>query len=172
MSYASGRARVKTADRCNARLLYIGPDVHEIREPSRFATPKGFSRGPSSPGTLQFSVIRNIAPTRWTWQGQTHNLSEVRKDRLLPALRAVWRKTFGDTQPSALEFMEGHMMGEAWDQPYVQYQPPVFTRRSGLVDTSRGIPPQPAYDGMRGPSSRRTGSPPWRWCTASTILRR
>ena len=142
--------RVETADHCDARLLYIGPDVHEVREPSRFATPKGFSRVPSSPGTLQFSVIRNIAPTRWTWQGQTHSLFEVRKDRLLPALRAVWRKTFGDTQPSALEFMEGHMMGEAWDQPYVQYQPPVFTPTApGWSTLVEGFHHTPAYDGMR-----------------------
>jgi len=142
--------REKADDHCEARLLYIGPDVHQVQEPSRFATPKGFSRVASSPGTLQFSVIRNIAPTRWTWQGQTHSLFEVDKERVLPALQEVWRKTFGDTQPSALEFMSGYLIGEAWDQPYVQYQPWVFTPTaqgwSTLVD---GYHHAPGYDGMR-----------------------
>jgi hypothetical protein len=142
--------RVKADDRCDARLLYIGPDIHQVREPSRFATPNGFTRLPSSPGTLQFSVIRNIAPTRWTWQGQTHSLFEVQTERYLPALRAVWQETFGDAQPSGLEFLEGHFMGEAWDQPYVQFQPWVFGSTapgwSTLVD---GFHHVPAYDGMR-----------------------
>jgi hypothetical protein len=142
--------RVKAEDRCDAGLLYIGPDIHDVVEPSRFATPEGFSRTPSSPGTLQFGVVRNIAPTRWTWQGQTHSLFEVRKERQLPALRAIWRKTFGDTQPSALEFMEGYLMGQVWDQPYVQYQPWVFAPTtqgwSTLVD---GYHRSPAFDGMR-----------------------
>jgi hypothetical protein len=142
--------RLKADDHCEARLLYIGPDVHEVREFSRFATPMGFSRLPATPGTLQFSVVRNIAPTRWTWQGQTHSQFDVRKERQLPALRAVWRKTFGKTQPSALEFLEGYLIGEAWDQPYVQHQPWVFTPTaqgwSTLVD---GFHRAPAYDGMR-----------------------
>lgn len=142
--------RVKKDDHCDARLLYIGPDIHQVQEPSRFATSKGFSRTPCSSGVLQFSVVRNIAPTRWIWQGQTHSLFEVRKERHLPALRAIWSKTFGDTEPSALEFLEGHLMGESWDQPYVQYQPWVFGPTapgwSTLVD---GFHHSPAYDGMR-----------------------
>jgi hypothetical protein len=146
------RARhVKADDHCDARLLYIGPDVHQVQEPSRFATTKGFSRTAASPGTLQFGVVRNIAPTRWTWQGQTHSLFEVRKQRILPALRAIWRKAFGDAYPSALEFLEGYLIGEAWDQPYVQFQPWVFAPTaqgwSTLVD---GFHDVPAYDGMRG----------------------
>lgn len=142
--------RVKADDHCDARLLYIGPDIHEVQEPSRFATTKGFSRVASSPGTLQFSVVRNVAPTRWTWQGQTHSQFEVRKERYLPALRDIWRKTFGDTQPSALEFLEGHIMGEAWDQPYVQYQPGVFAPTAqGWSTLVEGFHRAPAYDGMR-----------------------
>ena len=142
--------RVKADDHCDARLLYIGPDIHEVQEFSRFATPKGFSRTPSSPGTLQFGVVRNIAPTRWTWQGQTHSLFEVHKERCLPALRAIWRKTFGDSHPSALEFMGGYLMGEAWDQPYVQFQPWVFAPTAqGWSTLVEGVHHAPAYDGMR-----------------------
>ena len=99
--------------------------------------------------TLQFGVVNNVAPTSWTWQGQTHSSFEVRKPHL-PALRSVWRKTFGDGEPSGLEFLENHLMGEAWDQPYVQLQPWAFLPTpegwSTLVD---GFHQFPGYDGMR-----------------------
>ena len=85
--------------------------------------------------------MNNIAPTRWTWQGQTHSSFEVRK-RHLPELRAIWRKTFGaGGQPSALEFLEGHLIGERWDQPYVQLQPWAFAPRPRVVDAGRRLPP-------------------------------
>jgi hypothetical protein len=134
---------------CSARLLYIGPDIHQVRSFGRFLTPTGFSSTASSPGTLQFGVVNNVAPTRWTWQGQTHSTFEVRKPHLA-ALRSVWQKTFGDGEPSGLEFLENHLMGEAWDQPYVQLQPwaflPTSEGWSTLVD---GFHQFPGYDGMR-----------------------
>jgi hypothetical protein len=136
-------------ERCDARLLTIGPDIHQVRSFTRFITASGFSSVAASAGTLQFGVVNNIAPTQWTWQGQTHSSFEVRK-RHLPALRSIWRKTFGDSQPSGLEFLEGHFMGEAWDQPYVQLQPwafmPTAEGWSTLVD---GFHRYPGYDGMR-----------------------
>jgi len=139
----------RAAERCDARLLTIGPDVHEARSFDRFITGAGFSSVAASPGTLDFAVVNNIAPTTWTWQGQTHSQFEVRK-RHLPALRKIWRETFGDGQPSALEFLEGHLIGERWDQPYVQLQPWVFMPTaegwSTLVD---GVHQYPGYDGMR-----------------------
>ena len=142
--------RVKTMDACEARLGYVGPDVHEVGEFNRFATPSGFSRQPSAPGQLQFALVRNIAPTRWTWQGQTHSRFEVRKEEHVPALEALWKKTVGDKCPSGLEFIRGHLMGEHWDQPYVQFQPWVFLPTSPgwstLVDGAHRVP---AYDGMR-----------------------
>ncbi len=105
---------------------------------------------PSSPGTLQYGLVRNIAPTRWIWQGQTHSLFEVRKERVLPTLHDIWRKTFGDAHPSALEFMEGYLIGEAWDQPYVQFQPWVFAPTApGWSTLVEGFHRTPAYDGMR-----------------------
>jgi hypothetical protein len=139
----------KAAERCDAELLTIGPDVHEVGAFRRFISRRGFSTTAASPGTLAFAVLNNIAPTRWTWQGQTHSRFDVRK-RHLPALRTLWRKTFGDGQPSALEFLEGHLMGEAWDQPFVQLQPwafmPTSEGWSTLVD---GCHQFPGYDGMR-----------------------
>lgn len=142
--------RVKATDACDATMLYVGPDVHEVRTVERFITSDGFAAEASSPGQLEYGVVRNIAPTRWVWQGQTHPTFEVRKDRHAPALEALWRATFGDTRPSGLEFLRGHMMGEHWDQPYVQFQPWVFMSTplgwSSLVD---GVHRVPAYDGMR-----------------------
>lgn len=142
--------RVKATDTCAARMLYVGPDIHGVESFARFVTPQGFTTKPSSPGHVEYGVVRNIAPTRWRWEGQTHTTFEVRKERYLPELEALWRATFGDTRPSGLEFLRGHMMGEHWDQPYVQYQPWVFTSTplgwSSLVDGYHRVP---AYDGMR-----------------------
>jgi len=144
------KSGAKAAERCDARLLYIGPDVHAVRPFRRFITAGGFSTSAASPGTLEAAVVNNIAPTRWTWQGQVHSSFDVHK-RHLPELRAIWRKTFGEGgQPSALEFLEGHLMGERWDQPYVQLQPWAFAPTaqgwSTLVD---GFHQYPGYDGMR-----------------------
>jgi hypothetical protein len=142
--------RVKAEPTCDARLLYVGPDVHTIHEFERFATPYGFSKTPSSAGSAQFALVRNIAPTKWVWQGQTHTSFDVNKKRHLPALESLWHATFGDANPSGLEFMSGYMMGEHWDQPYIQFQPWVLTATppgwSSLVD---GVHHAPAYDGMR-----------------------
>lgn len=142
--------RVKASTDCEARLLFAGPDVHAVQEFGRFVTPKGFSRHPSSPGTLQYGLVRNFAPTRWTWQGQTHPVFEVRKERHVPALEALWKEAFGDAKPSGLEFLRGYLTGEMWDQPYVQFQPWVLASTppgwSMLVD---GVHGAPAYDGMR-----------------------
>jgi hypothetical protein len=142
--------RVKATPDCEARLLHAGPDVHSIQEFARFVTPNGFSRQPSSPGTLQFALVRNFAPTRWTWQGQTHSLFQVHKERHVPALEAMWKEAFGETRPSGLAFLSGYLAGEVWDQPYVQFQPWVLTSTppgwSMLVD---GAHRPPAYDGMR-----------------------
>jgi hypothetical protein len=142
--------RVKATEACDARLLYVGPDVHEIRALDRFITADGFASAAASPGQVEFAVVRNIAPTRWVWQGQTHSVFEVRKDKHQPALETLWRETFGDTRPSGLEFLRGYMMGEHWDQPYVQLQPWVFVSTplgwSSLVD---GVHRAPDYDGMR-----------------------
>ena len=142
--------RVKAAPSCEARLLFAGPDVHSVAEFRRFVTATGFSRSPVSPGVLQFGLIRNIAPIRWTWQGQTHSAFDVDKGRLLPALEALWKATVGDAHPSAFEFLSAYVLGEQWDQPYVQLQPWVFTPTpdgwSTLVD---GAHHAPAYDGMR-----------------------
>ena len=147
------RERAKRAaratERCHAHLQYIGPDVHEVRRFDRFITATGFSSEAASRGTLEFGVVNNIAPAQWTWQGQTHSTFDVER-RHLPALRAIWRKTFGDSQPAGLEFLENHLMGEAWDQPYVQLQPWAFLPTpegwSTLVD---GFHQFPGYDGMR-----------------------
>jgi hypothetical protein len=142
--------RVPATAECDARLLYVGPDVHQIKEFQRHVTPNGFSRTPSSAGHLEFAVVRNIAPARWTWQGQTHTLFEVGTKRHVPDLESLWTQTFGDTHPSGLEFLRGYMMGEHWDQPYVQFQPwvlaPTSLGWSTLVD---GVHAAPAYDGMR-----------------------
>jgi len=148
------RARAKRgtkADKtCSARLLYIGPDIHRVRSFSRFVTTTGFSSTASSPGELQFGVVNSVVAAKWTWQGQTHSSFDVRKPHLA-ALRSIWRDTFGaGGQPSALEFLEAHLMGEAWDQPYVQLQPwaflPTSEGWSTLVD---GFHQHPGYDGMR-----------------------
>jgi len=143
------RRGAKAAERCDARLLYIGPDVHQVRRFERFITADGFASAAATAGTLEAAIVNNIAPARWTWQGQTHSSFDVRK-RHLPELRAIWRKTFGDGAASALEFLEGHLLGEAWDQPYVQFQPWVFAPTSEgwsmLVD---GAHQYPGYDGMR-----------------------
>lgn len=143
------RRGAKAAERCEARLLTIGPDVHDVTALSRFITASGFATAAASPGRLDAAVINNIAPAHWTWQGQTHSRFDVRK-RHLPALRKIWRATFGDAQLSGLEFLEGHLMGEAWDQPYVQLQPwafmPTAEGWSTLVD---GFHRYPGYDGMR-----------------------
>jgi hypothetical protein len=142
--------RVRAEPACDARLLYVGPDVHVIQEFARFVTTKGFARTPSSLGTLQYGIVRNIARVRWNWQGQTHESFEVDKQHRLPALESLWRATFGDGKQSGLEFLRGHFVGEVWDQPYVQLQPWVFaptaTGWSSLVD---GFHRTPAYDGMR-----------------------
>jgi len=139
----------KAAADCDARLLYIGPDVHEVRSFDRFITITGFTSKPASRGTLNAGIVNNIAPTTWTWNGQTHSRFDVRKPHLA-ALRSLWRKTFGESQPSGLEFLEGHLMGESWDQPYVQFQPWAFASTpegwSTLVD---GFHRYPGYDGMR-----------------------
>jgi hypothetical protein len=139
----------KAAETCDARLLTIGPDVHRVGSFRRFMTSSGFSTAAASPGTLAYGVVNNIAPAEWTWQGQTHSRFEVRKPHL-GALRAIWRGTFGDGESSALEFLEGHLLGESWDQPYVQLQPwafmPTAEGWSTLVD---GFHRHPGYDGMR-----------------------
>jgi len=126
----------------------FGPDIHQVRrspDSSRLRLLVGRRVG----GDAAIRRCDNIAPTQWTWQGQTHSSFEVRK-RHLPALRSIWAKTFGDSQPSGLEFLEGHFMGEAWDQPYVQLQPwafmPTAEGWSTLVD---GFHRYPGYDGMR-----------------------
>jgi len=143
--------RVKTAKSCPARLVYAGPDVHEVRELDRFIAPDGFTNAASSAGVVQFAVIRNVAPTHWRWQGQTHSTFEVKKTRLLPELEKLWRDTVGDAHPSAFEFLSGYLLGESWDQPFVQFQPWAFLSTapgwSTLVDGYHGAP---AYDGMRG----------------------
>lgn len=142
--------RVKAAPTCTARMLVAGPDVHTVQTFDRFMTTEGFSKNPVVPGTLQFGLVRNFAPTRWTWQGQTHSVFEVKKERHVPALTALWKETFGDGSASGLEFMSGLFIGEMWDQPYVQFQPWVLTATSPgwsmLVD---GVHRVPAYDGMR-----------------------
>ena len=143
--------RLKADEACEARLLYAGPDVHLVDEFRRFLSPTGFSATPSSPGTLPFGLIRNMAPLSWTWQGQTHSAFEVKHQRCLPALQALWKASFGDEHRAALEFLGGYALGEHWDQPYVQVQPWVFmptsTGWSTLVD---GVHRPPDYDGMRG----------------------
>jgi len=142
--------RVKAAETCEARLLFAGPDVHAIREFKRFITEAGFAGKPRSPGILQFALVRHIARLRWTWQGQTHSSFEVRQQRLLPALEALWKATVGDTATSGLEFLANYALGEHWDQPYVQVQPWVFLPTpdgwSTLVD---GAHHPPELDGMR-----------------------
>lgn len=142
--------RVKAAETCEARLLFAGPDVHAIGEFGRFITAGGFARAPSSPGTLQFALVRHIARVRWTWQGQTHTSFEVEQRRLLPALEALWKETVGEGAPSGFQFLANYALGEQWDQPYVQVQPWVFLPTpdgwSTLVD---GIHHPPAFDGMR-----------------------
>ncbi|HEX2657086.1 MAG TPA: hypothetical protein VHU40_02385 [Polyangia bacterium] len=143
--------RMKADETCDARLLYAGPDVHDIDEFRRFLTPAGWSATPASPGALPFAVIRNMAPLSWTWQGQTHSAFEVKHKRCLPALRTLWKASFGDEHRAAYEFLSGYALGEQWDQPYVQVQPWVFmptsTGWSTLVD---GVHRPPDYDGMRG----------------------
>jgi hypothetical protein len=142
--------RVKAVDECEARLLYVGPDVHAVQEFHRFVNVDGFAPRPSSPGILQFGVVRSAATVRWTWQGQTHSIFERRTDRSLPALESVWRATFGDTRPSGIEFLRGHIIGEFWDQPVVQYQPSVFAPTSeGWSTIVDGYHCSPSYDGMR-----------------------
>ena len=142
--------RVKAAPRGDARLLFAGPDVHAVGEFRRFIGAGGFGTRPHAPGELQFALIRNIAPIRWTWQGQTHSEFQVDNARLLPALQALWRATMGDTAPSGFEFLSHYALGEQWDQPYVQLQPWVFTPTpdgwSMIVD---GVHHPPDYDGMR-----------------------
>ena len=142
--------RVPAAPSGDARLLFAGPDVHAVGAFRRFIGPNGFRARPLAAGTLQYALIRNIAPVRWTWQGQTHTSFEVEQARLLPALRALWEATVGPGHPSAFEFLSHYALGEQWDQPYVQLQPWVFTPTphgwSMLVD---GIHHPPEYDGMR-----------------------
>ena len=117
----------------------------------RFLGENGFTAKAPSPGTLEHALIRNIAPTRWTWQGQTHREFEVEKKRHLPALQALWRQTVGDAHPSALGFLSLYLGGEHWDQPYVQFQPWAFlTTPSGWSTVVDGVHHAPAYDGMRG----------------------
>jgi hypothetical protein len=143
--------RVKSAESCQARLVYAGPDIHDVREFDRFIAPDGFKKAPSSSGVLQFAVIRNVAPTHWQWQGQTHSTFEVKKARHLAELDKLWHDTVGDAHPSAFEFLSGYLFGEIWDQPFVQFQPwaflPTAPGWSTLVDGYHGAP---AYDGMRG----------------------
>jgi hypothetical protein len=142
--------RVKASPRGDARLLFAGPDVHAVTAFRRFIGVRGFGTRPHAPGELQFATVRNIAPIRWTWQGQTHSSFQVDNARLLSGLQALWRATFGDTASSGLEFLSHYALGEQWDQPYVQLQPWVFTPTpdgwSMLVD---GIHHTPEYDGMR-----------------------
>jgi hypothetical protein len=144
------KSRAKADERCDARLLYIGPDVHAVRPFGRFITAGGFSTSAASPGTLEAAVVNNIAPHAMDLARTDAQQLRVRK-RHLPELRAIWRKTFGEGgQPSALEFLEGHLIGESWDQPYVQLQPWAFAPTaqgwSTLVD---GFHQYPGYDGMR-----------------------
>jgi len=143
--------RPKTDQTCDARLLYVGPDVHQVDEFRRFIGPTGLGAKAASPGTLPFGMIRNMATVSWTWQGQTHSAFEVKHQRCLPALQALWKASFGDGYPSAFEFLTHYALGEAWDQPYVQLQPWVFMPTaagwSTLVD---GVHRSPDYDGMRG----------------------
>jgi hypothetical protein len=147
---ARAKRGAKADDACSARLLHVGPDIHQVGSFRRFVTTAGFSATASSPGTLQFGVVNSTVAAKWTWQGQTHSSFEVRNPHI-NALRSLWRATFGDGgQPSALEFLEGHLMGEVWDQPYVQLQPWAFLPTpegwSTLVD---GFHQYPGYDGMR-----------------------
>jgi hypothetical protein len=141
--------RVKADPSCDARLLYIGPDIHTVGELTRFITGDGFTRRARSPGTCQFGVVRNLGPVHWSWQGQTHTEFEVNVERHRPALRALWRAAFADGHRSALEFLEAYMIGQNWDQPYVQLQPWSFMATnvgwSTLVDGIHGD----GYDGMR-----------------------
>jgi hypothetical protein len=143
--------RLKADETCEARLLYVGPDVHVVDEFRRFLSPTGFVATPASAGTLPFGLIRNMAPLSWTWQGQTHSAFEIKHQRCLPALEALWKASFGDEHRAAFEFLSGYALGEHWDQPYVQVQPWVFmptsTGWSTLVD---GVHRPPEYDGMRG----------------------
>jgi hypothetical protein len=143
--------RVKTEASCPARLVYAGPDVHEVREFDRFIASDGFEKVANSAGVMQFAVIRNVAPTHWHWQGQTHSTFEVKKARHLTELDKLWRDTVGDAHPSAFEFLSAYLLGESWDQPFVQFQPwaflPTAPGWSTVVDGYHGAP---AYDGMRG----------------------
>jgi len=143
------KRRVKADETCDARLLYIGPDVHTLGELSRFITSAGFAPRPRSAGSCPFGLVRNLGSVRWTWQGQTSTEFEVDIARHLPALRKLWREAFGDAHASAREFLEAHCVGQVWDQPYVQLQPwvlvPTAAGWSTLVD---GIH-HPGCDGMR-----------------------
>jgi len=143
--------RVKADESCDARMLYVGPDVHQVDEFRRFIGPTGFGTKPASAGTLPFGLGRNMATMSWTWQGQTHSKFEVKHQRCLPALETLWKASFGDEHRAAVEFLRHYALGETWDQPYVQLQPWVFmptsTGWSTLVDGVHGMP---AYDGMRG----------------------
>jgi hypothetical protein len=142
--------RVKAAASCDARLLFAGPDVHSVEELARFITEDGFTKQPATPGTILYGLVRNIARVEWTWQGQTHKTFEVHHGRAVAELKALWQEAFGDAHASARDFLAAYMMGEQWDQPYVQLQPWVFVPTapgwSTLVD---GIHGAPAYDGMR-----------------------
>jgi hypothetical protein len=142
--------RVMPAHACDADLAYIGPNIHRVERFRRFIGPSGFRATPPAGGSLEFSVVRNIAPARWTWQGQTHRVFEVQKERCLSKLKSLWRATFGDGHPSALEFLSGYLIGEQWDQPYVQLQPWVFMPTSpGWSTIVDGYHAPAAYDGMR-----------------------
>jgi len=142
--------RVRATPRGDARLLFVGPDVHAVGEFRRFVGADGFGARPHAPGELQYALVRNIAPIEWTWQGQTHTSFQVDNARAVLTLRKLWQSTVGDAAPSALQFIERYALGEQWDQPYVQLQPWVFTPTpdgwSMLVD---GFHHAPDYDGMR-----------------------
>jgi hypothetical protein len=143
--------RIKPADRCEARLLHVGPNVHRVKEFQRFITMRGFSRSAATPGTLQYAMVHNTANVRWTFQGQTTTTMKVDHGRYKRALERLWTEAFGETNQLALEFWLHYIGHSNWDEPLMVHAPLLLlTTSPGWSTLTDGVHAAPQYDGMRG----------------------
>ena len=120
-----------SAPACDARVLFAGPPVHELRTLDRFVSSQGFSkRGPANEPGLPVGRVGNVARIRATWDGQSLTKQDVRLEPVLRQLAHDWKRAGGRVDSDAFEFLSGYMLANTRDEPFCAVQPWVFVETS------------------------------------------
>ena len=139
-------------------VVVSGPGSHTIGTFDRFATSRGWSRGRSDAGRLQYALIRNIGLVKGRWDGLSVRDLSVDVPDVRDQLHQEWTALFGPISVERLESLFGYMMIPTphRGEPVIGIMPRAFAVTppgwSTLVDSFDF----PGLDGMRGVVSTDT----------------